>query len=853
MGLGRASVTQQTNIEAAATVTTVVKLATGFGWRDTHALIVDGKPNLHTTAGQDYSGITGATIAAMVSNPPCVEKEKAQWVIPSTYIKHDARDHDVQRQNGLFRMLVLDVDENDLDLSFLIETVQQVVGTGVSILAYSTKSSKPGDRRWRVIVPVENAIPGEDYPDTSRAFFDCLVDASKGELIPDRALSRVGQIFYLPNRGEFYEHQIIKAKRLKLTPEHPVIVRMMDTRNRLAVAKAEADDRRAKKAAERAARGADLDAQPTEVFNDRHDVADLLARYGYKQDGQSNHWRSPYQKSGSYATQVNGDYWVSLSGSDADMGLGAASSNGNRYGDAFDLYCHFEHGGDFKKAIRAYADEAGLSKKPTLIWPETAPPVIDDLADFDVVPVLAEAVSYAPPTAPDDSGTIERAPMAADQGESSPLREWVFLSGDNEFYNMQTGEVMGVSAFNLAMAPLTPMVEVEKSDGGVTRKKLPASRALIEHLNGSVAAHNMYRPDVSDRFFAVDGIAYVNAYLPHTVPDAATEWQAHNAWKLCQAHITNILNGDGHLIIKWLAHNVQRPGKKILWSPIIVGVQGDGKTTLMKIMQAAMGRANVGAVSPEAMFSDFTGWAEGSCVKVLEEIRVHGNSRHNAMNKLKPLITNDSVEVVRKGKDGKQIANVTNYMALTNHMDALALDEGDRRWGVFKTRFSNRKAMLAELDDDYWRALHGAIEAHPAIIRAWLLAVDLSDFNRVIGPETNAHKRLMIEASRSPSEADICEALELGGFGVCAEVAATDCINAVIQGFGGKSVNTSIVANIMRELGWVKFDQYLKWKGKNRRVYYRPELVELLPTGSDYSRALRTKLDATDEGIHADF
>ncbi len=829
-----------------------VKLATGWGWRDTHAMVIDGKPNMHQSAGRDYSGITGAEIAAMVQNPPCVDKEKAQWVIPSTYTGHDARDHDVQRQNGMFRMLVLDVDENDLDLEFLVSTVQKVVGENVSILAYSTKSSKPGDRRWRVIVPVDAPVSGSDYPDLSRAFYDCLVDASMGELIPDRALSRAGQIFYLPNRGDFYEHKIIKAARLKLTPQHHIVARMTDTRERLAAAKAEADARRAEKAAARAARGVNAEAQPTEVFNDRHDVADLLAKYGYKQDGQSNHWRSPYQQSGSYATQANEGYWVSLSGSDAAMNIGAASSNGNRFGDAFDLYCHFEHGGDFKKAVRAYAEEAGLSSKPTLVWPEKSPPVLDDLADFDEVTPVEIKVTYAPPTSTGQDA-VERVTREADEDEAAPLREWVFLSGENEFYNMQTGEIMGVSAFNLAMAPLTPMVEVEKSDGGVSRKKLPASRTLIEYLDGNVAAHTMYRPDVAERFFSVDGITYVNAYLPHTVPGVAKDWMAHPAWKTCASHITNILNGDGHLIIKWIAHNVQIPGRKILWSPIIVGVQGDGKTTLLKIMQAAMGRANVGPVSPEAMFSDFTGWAEGSCVKVLEEIRVHGNSRHNAMNKLKPLITNDSVEIVRKGKDGKQIANVTNYVALTNHMDALALDEGDRRWGVFKTRFANRNAMLAELGDAYWRELHGAIEAHPEVIRAWLLSVDLSDFNRVVGPETNAHKRMMIEASRSPSESDVCEALELGGFGVCNQVAATDCINAVIQGFGGKQVSTSQIANIMRELGWTKHDQYLKWKGKNRRVYYRPELVEGLASGTDLGRVFRTKLDATDEGFSGDF
>lgn len=444
----------------------------------------------------------------------------------------------------------------------------------------------------------------------------------------------------------------------------------------------------------------------------------------------------------------------------------------------------------------------------------------------------------------------EPAPKQADA--TGGLADWAFLSADNEFYNVFTGEGMTVSAFNLAMSPITPSIEVDKPNGETASKKFPASKTLIEFQSGKVVAHTMYRPDISDLFFSVDGIGYVNSYLPHTVPDAAPDWRANEAWKTCQDHIENILKDDAATIVKWMAHNVQWPGRKILWSPIIVGVQGDGKTTLSKIMQAAMGRANVGPVSPEAMFSDFTGWAEGSCVKILEEIRVHGNSRHNAMNKLKPLITNDSVEVVRKGKDGKQIANVTNYMALTNHMDALALDEGDRRWGVFKTRFASRKAMLAEIDDAYWSKLHSAIDSHPDVVRGWLLSIDLSGFNRVVGPETSAHKRLMIEATRSPSEADVCEALALGGFGVGETVAATDCINQTIQNMGSRPLNTSALANIMRDLGWEKYGPTLKWKSRNRRVYYRSidGLADAAP--AELSRLLRTKLDATDDGFHVE-
>jgi len=206
---------------------------------------------------------------------------------------------------------------------------------------------------------------------------------------------------------------------------------------------------------------------------------------------------------------------------------------------------------------------------------------------------------------------------------------------------------------------------------------------------------------------------------------------------------------------------------------------------------------------------------------VLEEIRVHGNSRHDAMNKLKPLITNETVEIVRKGKDGKQVVNVTNYMALTNYMDALALDDGDRRWGVFRTKFESREDMLAEFDDAYWVALHSAIDTQPDVLRGWLLDVDLSDFNRVAAPDISEHKSAMILSTRSPDQVDVEEAIDLGWHGVTQTVLATDCLNEAIASLGGQRLATKRVSNALQAAGWVSYPKPVKWKGRNRRICFK--------------------------------
>jgi putative DNA primase/helicase len=145
---------------------------------------------------------------------------------------------------------------------------------------------------------------------------------------------------------------------LNLTPDHPIMqhkAKIDDARERAAREAREARGRRAAQYMANEPQGDDV--SPMDAFNATHTVTDLLDRYGYKQAGSSSNWRSPFQSSGSYATRDFGDYWVSLSDSDDAQGIGAKTVNGHRYGDAFDLFVHFEHRGDFRKAVAAYGAE----------------------------------------------------------------------------------------------------------------------------------------------------------------------------------------------------------------------------------------------------------------------------------------------------------------------------------------------------------------------------------------------------------------------------------------------------------------------------------------------------------------
>jgi hypothetical protein len=765
----------------------------------------NGQSDTHINDGTDYGTITGKDIAARAANPDSFAKMDAPWFIPSTYVDHDARSHDAQKASGLYHILPLDIDKGGPSIDDVVDATAAVLGADVAHIIYSSSSATAEVPKWRVLVFLAQPVSGEDYKDTQEALFGLY--AAQG-IACDYALARTGQLVFLPNvppekRDDdgnplFYDYRLNRGTLLAIDLGQAVFDRREAMRRDMAAAEAEIMARKSRSVATIRTDG---DVSPVEAFNEANSLKSTLERYGYTQQGNSNQWQSPNQSSGSYAVKVfEQNTWVSLSGSDQSAGIGNVKDF-CCWGDAFDLFAHYEHAGNHTDAVRAYGAEIRPS---AIIFPLNFNTKISDDTGQAETPTTEE---------------IED-PKRKKDGES-PLTEWAFLSGDNEFYHMATGRSMSVNAFNLAMPPLTPRVGYEKDDGEVVQKKFPPAKTLVEYLDGIVAHSTMYRPDVDAAHFDFGGIPFVNNYRTDTVPIAAVDWEAHNAWRICEKHIQNILGDDADILIKWMAHNVQFAGRKILWAPIIVGVQGDGKTTLAKILAMAMGAENVSPVSPETMFSDFTGWAEGACVKVLEEIRIHGNSRHNAMNKLKPLITNDVVEVVRKGRDGKQVVNVTNYIALTNYIDALALDEGDRRWGVFKTKFESREDMLMEFNDAYWKALHGAIDGNPDVLRGWLLSVSLDGFNRTAGPDANAHKTAMINHTRSADQIDVEESIAVGWHGVTSTVLTTDCLNGAIFSSTMQRFNGKRLSNVLEAIGWVKFPDVIKWNGKTRRVWFK--------------------------------
>jgi hypothetical protein len=379
-------------------------------WQGHRVMIHHGALDTRAGTKRPYETMTLGEIFEM--EPDCQPKDRAMAMLQSSYHAPDGRTHQVQKEHGSFVCLCMDIDIGDKSLGEVAAMVDAFTGEEVASLIYSSSSAETGNRKWRVVVPLESQVPFAQWSGAMMIFFGF---AEVQGIIVDQSLARTGQPVYLPNvpptrRGadgkpKFYEFERVQGRGLRMTD--PGLAQWWQTwqaaqRDQTPNAKTEPNPLAS--ALRQAAQA--VAPSPINRFNAAHRIEDLMERYGYTpRPGGGGHWRSPLQTSDSYATQVRtgddgGQYWVSLSDSDAAAGLGGKSEGKARYGDAFDLFCQFEHGGDRQAALAAWkareAAQTGLQGHPVALdWgslPESPPEppfVIPEWLAAGVVTLLA--------------------------------------------------------------------------------------------------------------------------------------------------------------------------------------------------------------------------------------------------------------------------------------------------------------------------------------------------------------------------------------------------------------------------------------------------------------------------------
>lgn len=403
-------------------------------------------------------------------------------------------------------------------------------------------------------------------------------------------------------------------------------------------------------------------------------------------------------------------------------------------------------------------------------------------------------------------------------------QDWVFVTDRDQFFQLGTESWLTMTGFNATFNREIPT----PADGSL---KKTAAWTALEDVRIETAARAHYVPWLGPKF-TFDGQKCVNLYSPASVPEAAPALTPAGvkARDTVLRHLNLLCAGRQEVVdvlVSWLAHNVQHPGRKIRWAPLIKGIEGDGKSLIGKLLEGVMGTKNVKNISPTVLSSNFTEWAMGACVGLMEEIRLAGHNRYDVLNALKPFVTNDSVAIHPKGRNEFQTLNTMNYVAFTNHGDALPLNDCDRRWFVVFTPFADRQQFIDAVGGDaaaYFRELFSVIEGHRGELRRWLLDFQIPtcfDANGV-APSTD-EKAGMVAMSVSEDEELIQSVIEAGAVGVGKTVLSSACLTTAIKNLGleVEAPHTSALSRALIKMGWVRFPKSVKWRGEAHRVWVR--------------------------------
>ena len=341
-----------------------------------------------------------------------------------------------------------------------------------------------------------------------------------------------------------------------------------------------------------------------------------------------------------------------------------------------------------------------------------------------------------------------------------------------------------------------------------------------------------FRPDLEPGHILEDG--RVNIYVD---PEIQTEPGDIGPFLL---HLEKILPNaiDRDILMGYLAGVVQMPGVKFQWCPVLQGVEGNGKTLFARCVQFVVGKQYCHTPDAQQLGEKYNSYLEGNQFIIVEEIHMSG--RREMLDKLKPLITNDYVEVRAMAKDKYMAENVANWFMSTNHMDAVLKSKNDRRYAIFFTAQQSREDLDRDgMNGSYFPDLYdwlkgGGYKYVGHYLRNYVIS---PEFKRTLlhrAPDTSSSADA-IAISIGPIEQEILEACESMLQGFRANWISSWCLDGMLKNKNLK-VSRNRLGLILKEMGYVKWGrspQVIVREGNSRpSLWYKGDITKV--TLNDY-------------------
>lgn len=401
-------------------------------------------------------------------------------------------------------------------------------------------------------------------------------------------------------------------------------------------------------------------------------------------------------------------------------------------------------------------------------------------------------------------------------------QDWVYIESTCEFANTRLNYAIKREAFNAKFDRMEDCLASEAS----------AAHMALNVYQIDTVVDKMFWPG-ADMIFEHDGKTMLNAYYANGVePCDVIDEDGQAVVDMFVDHVRfNVADErEQRIIIDWLAYVVQNPGKRVNWALLIQGAQGSGKSYFVKMLQYVLGD-HVRNLDPTAIAGRFTGWAHGALVIGVEEIRISGTNRYEVLDRMKPFITNDTVQIEEKGRDHRTVPNFTSYLMLTNHKDAIPLTSGDRRYCVIFSRIQSEEQLYREKGgekgaEEYFEKLFSETERRADALARFLLDWQLSpEFNpRGRAPDTKA-RQMMMSVATSPERLALEDAIAKHECEVInSDLLDITYLNSLCEMEGDEIPKNRTLTAILLEMGYEQIEKKrikIRKTGRCHYIWYR--------------------------------
>ena len=413
------------------------------------------------------------------------------------------------------------------------------------------------------------------------------------------------------------------------------------------------------------------------------------------------------------------------------------------------------------------------------------------------------------------------------------LEDWIYVEKLCEFANTRLNYSIKREAFN---------AKYNRKDD-VKHAEMIASDYALNECDLLTVVDKMYWPSAAITF-EYDNKLMLNSYVESGYKAAIINDDNKHAIDLFLAHINNVLTceREQRILIDWLAYVVQNAGKRINWAILLQGAQGTGKSYFAKVLEWVLG-TNAKSLDPSALGERFTGWAHGSVVNIVEEIRIKGDDKWRIMDRLKPFITNSMIQIEEKGRDHRTVPNFTNYLLLTNYKDALPITNDDRRFCVMYGRIQNESELFdyfggRDAASDYFEMLFSESEKHAGALKTYLLNHKISEDFKPQGraPDTESRQQ-MIQATISPEQCLVEDLINKHECGVInGRVLDVTWLAKQCEIDGEVLPPTRTLGHILSDMGYQQIENrrvFVKKTNSQHYVWFKPSKK----TDSDFAKS----------------